>query len=313
MNVSPSSAPPSSSLQGFEGFEARDFDVNGTRIHARVSHGDGDGGRPALLLLHGFPQTHAIWHKIAPALINHYRVVCPDLRGYGDSAKPAGDADHANYSKRTMAADIVALMRALGHERFRLVGHDRGGRVAHRLALDHPGRVTKLCVIDISPTLTMYDKTDFAFAQAYFHWFFLTQPAPVPETMLAADAPKFLRMFLGGWGGGLSAYAPEALAEYQRCWAAPEGLHGSCEDYRASAGIDLAHDRASDAQGERVQCPMLVLWGERGVVARLFAPIGDWSAKCSASITGKHLPAGHFIPEEVPTLLLAELAPFLLS
>ncbi len=310
MNASASSSPLSSSVvAGFEGFEARDFDVNGTRIHARVSRGDGD--RPALLLLHGFPQTHAIWHKVAPALMKHYRVVCPDLRGYGDSAKPAGDTDHANYSKRTMAADMAALMRGLGHERFHLVGHDRGGRVAHRLALDHSDRVTKLCVIDISPTLTMYDQTDFAFAQAYFHWFFLTQPAPLPEIMLAADAPKFLRMFLGGWGGGLAAYAPEALVEYQRCWATLEGLHSSCEDYRASAGIDLVHDRASDACGERVRCPMLVLWGERGVVAKLFHPIDDWSAKCSASVKGKCLPAGHFIPEEAPTLLLAELVPFL--
>jgi len=161
MNPSP---PLLRIVPGFEDFEARDFDVNGTRIHARVARGDDD--RPALLLLHGFPQTHAIWHKVAPALVKRYRVVCPDLRGYGDSAKPAGDADHANYSKRTMAADMADLMRALGHDRFHLVGHDRGGRVAHRLALDHPDRVTKLCVIDISPTLTMYDRTDFAFAQA---------------------------------------------------------------------------------------------------------------------------------------------------
>lgn len=306
------SSPSSRVVPGFEDFEARDFDVNGTRIHARVS--GGYEGRTALLLLHGFPQTHAIWHKVAAALARRYRVVCPDLRGYGDSAKPAGDADHANYSKRTMAADMVEMMHALGHERFDLVGHDRGGRVAHRLAIDHPDRVARLCVIDISPTSTMYEKTDFAFAQAYFHWFFLTQPAPLPETMLAADAPAFLRVFLGGWGGGgLGAYAPEALAEYERCWATPEGLHGSCEDYRASAGIDLTHDRASDAAGARVQCPMLVLWGERGVVAKMFDPVNDWTAKCSAPVTGKRLPAGHFIPEEIPEHLLAELGPFLAS
>ncbi len=294
----------------FAGFERRDLQVDGTRIHLRASPATDD--RPALLLLHGFPQTHAIWHRVAPALAARFRVVCPDLRGYGDSAKPRGDADHANYSKRAMAGDMAAVMRVLGHERFAVVGHDRGGRVAHRLALDHADRVTKLCTIDISPTLTMYDATDFAFAQAYFHWFFLTQPSPLPETMLAADAPALLRTFLGGWGdAGLGFYAPDAIAEYERCWATPEGLHASCEDYRASAGIDLAQDRASDAAGDRVRCPMHVLWGETGVVARLFDPIADWRAKCGATVTGKALPAGHFIPEQVPALLLAELEAFL--
>jgi haloacetate dehalogenase len=296
---------------GFDAFDERDFEIDGITIHARVSR---DASLPPLLLLHGFPQTHVIWHHVAPRLAGRYRVVCPDLRGYGDSAKPQGLADHANYSKRAMAADLIGLMRALGHERFALVGHDRGGRVAHRLAVDHAEAVTKLCVIDIAPTLTMYDRTDFAFAQAYWHWFFLTQPAPLPETMLAADAPRLLRAFLGGWGGaGLSIYAPEALAEYQRCWATPAGLHASCEDYRASAGIDLDHDRASDAAGQRVRCPMLVLWGARGVVGRQFDPLATWRAKCDAQVKGMALEAGHFIPEEAPAPLLAALEPFLAS
>ncbi len=297
------------SFAGFERFDERDFDVAGMRIHARVG---GDPAAPPLLLLHGYPQTHVIWHKLAPRLVDRYHVVCPDLRGYGDSAKPPGTANHANYSKRAMAADMVGVMRALHHERFALVGHDRGGRVAHRLAVDHPGAVERLCVIDISPTLTMYDRTGFAFAQAYWHWFFLTQPSPLPETMLAASAPHLLRGFLGGLGsGGLAPFTPEALAEYERCWATPEGLHASCEDYRASAGIDLEHDRASDTAGVRVRCPTLVLWGERGVVGRLFTPIADWQAKCDAPVSGKSLPAGHFIPEEAPDAVLRELDSFL--
>ncbi len=296
-------------MPGFESFVERDFAVHGVTIHARVG---GDPARPPVLLLHGFPQTHVNWHRIAPRLAETHRVVCPDLRGYGDSSKPPGAPDHANYAKRAMAADLVAVMAALGHARFAVVGHDRGGRVAHRLALDHPAAVERLCVIDISPTLTMYDRTDFAFAQAYWHWFFLTQPAPLPETLLGGDAPRLLRTFLGGWGGGgLSIYAPEALAEYERCWATPDGIHAACEDYRAAAGIDLEHDRASDAAGERVRCPMLVLWGERGVVGRLFDPIADWQAKCTAPVTGRALSAGHFIPEEVPGLVLEALSPFL--
>jgi haloacetate dehalogenase len=296
-------------VPGFDAFDARTFDVDGTRIHARVGR---DASLPPLLLLHGFPQTHVNWHRLAPTLATRYRVVCPDLRGYGDSDKPDGGADHAAYAKRAMAADMVGVMRALGHQRFALVGHDRGGRVAHRLAVDHPAAVERLCVIDISPTLTMYDRTDFAFAQAYWHWFFLTQPAPLPETMLSGDAPRLLRTFLGGWGGaGLAAFDPAALAEYERCWATPNGLRGSCEDYRASAGIDLRDDRASDAAGDRVRCPMLVLWGARGVVGRLFDPIADWRAKCDATVTGKALEAGHFIPEEAPDAVLQELLPFL--
>lgn len=301
----------SMNIPGFESCEERDFEIDGIRIHARVGR---DATLPPLLLLHGFPQSHVIWHKLVPRLSTRWRVVCPDLRGYGDSSKPVGAPDHANYAKRAMAADLIGVMNALGHRRFALVGHDRGGRVAHRLAVDHPDAVTRLCVIDIAPTLTMYDRTDFAFAQAYWHWFFLTQPTPLPETMLACDTPKLLRTFLGGWGGGgLSAFIPETLAEYERTWATPEGLHASCEDYRASAGIDLVHDRASDAAGDRVRCPILALWGERGVVARLFDPIADWQAKCDAPVTGKALPAGHFIPEEVPDAVLAELEPFLAS
>jgi haloacetate dehalogenase len=282
----------------FEGFEQARFEVNGTHLNARFG---GDRRKPALLLLHGFPQTHVLWHRVATQLARDYFIVMPDLRGYGDSGQPPGLADHGNYSKRTMAQDLVALMTHLGAARFFLCGHDRGGRVAHRLALDHPQRVDKLCLIDIAPTLDMYNATDMAFARGYYHWFHLIQPAPLPETMIGADPKMYLHAKLGGWGsGGLAAFEPRALAEYERCFARPEAIHAACEDYRASAGIDLEHDRASRAAGQRVGCDMLVLWGERGLVGRLFKPLALWQAQCAGMVSGLALPAGHFIAEELP-------------
>lgn len=282
----------------FAGFEAARFDLGDIAIHARTG---GRADAPPLLLIHGFPQTHAMWHRIARRLAPHWRLVLPDLRGYGDSAKPPGAGDHANYSKRTMAADLVALMRRLGHERFAVAGHDRGGRVAHRMALDHPQAVARLCVIDIAPTFDMYAATDFAFAKAYYHWFHLIQPAPLPETMIGGCAPAYLRAKLGGWGsGGLAHLEPEALAEYERCFCRPEAIHAACEDYRAAASIDLEHDRASRDAGLRIACDLLVLWGERGVVHRLFDPLALWRAQCAGTVAGQAMPAGHFIPEELP-------------
>ena len=282
----------------FDGFDARHHDVNGVRLFARTG---GRADAPPLLLIHGFPQTHAMWHRVARLLAPHFRLVLPDLRGYGDSGKPPGDADHANYAKRTMAADLAALMRALGHERYAVAGHDRGGRVAHRLALDHPEAVSKLTVIDIAPTLDMYAATDMTFARAYYHWFFLIQPAPLPERLIGADARFYLHAKLGGWGsGGLGHLEPRALAEYERCFCTPEAIHGACEDYRASAGIDLEHDRAGRERGEKIACDLLVLWGERGVVQRLFDPLALWRAQCAGTVTGRAMAAGHFIPEELP-------------
>jgi haloacetate dehalogenase len=262
--------------------------------------------RPPLLLLHGFPQTHAIWHKVAPTLAQRYTLVMPDLRGYGDSDQPPTTPDHAPYSKRALAADVLALMRRLGHEQFFVCGHDRGGRVAHRLTLDAPDAVRKLMLLDISPTATMYAATDMAFACAYYHWFFLIQPAPLPETLIGAAPGFYLRNKLGGWGSdGLGCFDPLALAEYERCFT-PAAIHAMCEDYRAAATIDLEHDAAA----ERIACPTHVLWGERGVVNRLFAPIADWQAKCAARVTGRAVPGGHFIPEEVPELLAEEMLRF---
>jgi haloacetate dehalogenase len=290
-------------MNWFEDFETRQFDVNGTRIFARVSHGV-CGQRRALLLLHGFPQTHVMWNRVAHGLVNDFYLVMPDLRGYGDSAKPAGLADHSNYSKRSMAQDAVALMDALGIASFGVCGHDRGGRVAHRLALDHPQRVSQLCLIDIAPTLDMYAATDFEFAQAYYHWFHLIQPTPLPETMIGATpaaALAYLHHKLGGWGtAGMGHIEPAALAEYERCFSKPETIHAVCEDYRASAGIDLEHDRASRAQGHRIACDTLLLWGQRGVVNRLFKPLELWQAQCAGQVSGQAMAAGHFIPEELP-------------
>lgn len=292
----------------FEGFEAAAHAVNGTTICARTG---GTEGAPPLLLLHGFPQTHVLWHRVARQLAPHHRLVLPDLRGYGDSAKPRGDADHANYSKRVMAADLLALMRSLGHERFFVAGHDRGARVAHRLALDAPQAVARLALIDIAPTLDMYERTDLAFARAYYHWFHLIQPGPLPETMIGGNARFYLHWHLGGWGSqGLSHLEPEALAEYERCFCRPEAIHAACEDYRASAGIDLEHDRASRAAGQKVECDTLLLWGERGVIAKLFDPLALWQAQCAGTVSGRAVPAGHFIPEELPDETAAELRDF---
>lgn len=280
----------------FDSFEAKVHAVNGQRLYARTG---GKAGGPPLLLLHGFPQTHAIWHRVALALQDRFFLVMPDLRGYGDSSKPESDATHASYSKRAMATDMVALMQSLGHARFGLVGHDRGGRVAHRLALDHPQAVNRLCVIDIAPTLDMYNATDMRFASAYYHWFHLIQPAPLPERMIGGDPLFYLRWKLGGWGSkSLDYIEPEALAEYERCFVVPEHIHATCEDYRASAGIDLEHDRASRAAGERIACDTLVLWGQRGVVHRMFEPLALWQAQCAGTVSGEGLEAGHFVPEE---------------
>ncbi len=297
-------------MNWFEGFTSHRFEVNGVHLHARVPAA-ARGDKPALLLVHGFPQTHVLWHRVVQALQPHYWIVLPDLRGYGDSSQPAGLPDHANYSKRTMAQDLVDLMDQLGCPHFFLAGHDRGGRVAARLALDHPEKVDRLCVIDIAPTLDMYNATDMAFARAYYHWFHLIQPWPLPERMIGADAKTYLHAKLGGWGSqGLGYIEPQALAEYERCFCRSEAINGAGEDYRVSAGIDLEHDRSSRAQGQKIACDTLVLWGERGVVHRLFKPVELWQAQCSATVSGQLLPAGHFIPEEQPAQTAAALQAF---
>ena len=308
-------------MNWFEGFESRSFEVNGASINARFSHvTPGDTKRPTLLLLHGFPQSHVMWHRVARQLAQHFFLVMPDLRGYGDSSKTPGLPDHSNYSKHNMARDMVLVMDALGVDQFNVCGHDRGGRVAHRLALDHAARVQKLCVIDIAPTLDMYEGNSLnapymEFARAYYHWFHMLQPAPLPEIMMGANHPEtakaYLHAKLGGWGSaGLGYIEPEALLEYERSFCNAAALHTACEDYRASAGIDLQHDRESRERGDKLACDLLVLWGAKGVVNRLFDPMALWQAQCSGVVSGQAMQAGHFIPEELPEATAKALSKF---
>jgi haloacetate dehalogenase len=268
------------------------------------------GSGPPLLLLHGHPQTHAIWHRVAPRLAEHFTVVACDLRGYGESSKPQGAPDHANYSKRAMAADMVAVMQSLGFATFRVLAHDRGARVAHRLALDHPQAVERMALLDIAPTLAMYEQTSDTFARAYWHWFFLIQPAPLPERLIEADPAAYVRDVMGKRSAGLAPFDPRALAEYQRCLALPGAAHGICEDYRAAATIDLEHDRVDRDAGNRLALPLMVLWGEQGVVGRCFDPLKEWQ-RVAADVQGGALPCGHYIAEEAPDRLLERVLPFL--
>ena len=289
----------------FPDFESHWIEVNGVKIMTRK----GGSGRP-LLLLHGHPQTHAIWHRVAQQLSKSFTVVMTDLRGYGDSSKPQGSHDHLNYSKRVMALDQIEVMRHFGFAEFDVLAHDRGARVAHRLALDHPRAVKRLVMLDIAPTLAMYEKTSNQFARSYWHWFFLIQPAPMPERLIEADPAAYVRDVLGRRSAGLAPFDARALAEYVRCIELPGTAHGLCEDYRASAGIDLVHDQLDLDKKNFVQQPLLVLWGEQGVVHQCFEPLMEWS-KFSQNVQGKALPCGHYIPEEAPELLLQQVQLFL--
>ncbi|MBD8541976.1 alpha/beta hydrolase [Oxalobacteraceae sp. CFBP 8761] len=292
----------------FPNFRALQVEVNPTvTINAIVG-----GSGPPLLLLHGHPQTHAIWHRVAPRLAEHFTVVACDLRGYGDSSRPQGAPDHANYSKRAMAADMVAVMQSLGFATFRVLAHDRGARVAHRMAQDHPQAVERMALLDIAPTLAMYEQTSDTFARAYWHWFFLIQPAPLPERLIEADPAAYVRDVMGKRSAGLAPFDPRALAEYQRCLALPGAAHGICEDYRAAATIDLEHDRVDRDAGRRLALPLMVLWGEQGVVGRCFDPLAEWQ-RVAADVQGGALPCGHYIAEEAPDMLLERVLPFLVQ
>jgi haloacetate dehalogenase len=276
----------------------------GQEVTLRGRHG---GSGPPLLLLHGHPQSHAMWHRVAPALAEKFSVVMMDLRGYGDSDRPAS-SEHS-HSKRMMASDAIAVMQQLGFAQFDVLAHDRGARVAHRLALDHPQAVRRLMLLDIAPTLAMYEHTSDAFARAYWHWFFLIQPAPLPERLIEANPVAYLHDVIGRRHAGLAAFAPQALAEYERCIAIPGTAQAICEDYRASAGVDLEHDRADRAADRKLTQPLRVLWGEQGAVGRCFDVPALWG-EAAHNFSGRALPCGHYIAEEAPELLLPEIFNF---
>lgn len=279
--------------------------VNGLNIHCRIG---GEG--PPLLLLHGHPQTHVIWHKVADQLAENFTVVAADLRGYGDSDKPPASEASASYSKRIMARDQLLLMQSFGFAQFSVLAHDRGARVAHRLALDHPDAVSRMVLLDIAPTLAMYTQANEEFARAYWHWFFLIRPTPLPETLIEADPENYLRTVMGTRSAGMGPFTDDAFSEYLRCLKLPGAAIAICEDYRASAGLDLEHDQADIDAGNKLKCPLLALWGEKGTVGRCFSPLHEWQ-KVALNVEGNALASGHYIAEEIPELLLEYTLDFL--
>lgn len=287
----------------FQGFTSARLEVPGATINLRWG-----GKGPPVLLLHGYPETHVMWHKVAPSLAERFTVVCSDLRGYGNSSKPPDGDGHYGYSKRAMAADQVEVMRQLGFQRFQLVGHDRGARVAHRLCLDHGDSVERAALLDIIPTVEVFARTDKRLATYYYHWFFLIQPNELPERLIAGAVDHYLDSIFRSPGGTTNVFTPGAQAAYRRSMRDPATIHATCEDYRAGASIDLEHD-AADAD-QRIRCPLLVLWGELGVVGRLYDPLAIWRAK-AVDVQGRALPCGHFLPEEAPAETLAALTDFL--
>ncbi|HAY46844.1 MAG TPA: alpha/beta hydrolase [Gammaproteobacteria bacterium] len=284
-------------------------EFNNVRIKtsgAEINLVHGGSGTP-LLLLHGYPQTHVMWHKVAPRLAKTFHVVCPDLRGYGDSSKPPSKPDHSPYSKRAMAKDMVEVMASLGYSEFLVAGHDRGARVVHRMALDYPEKIKKACVMDIAPTHHMFKTTDQHFATGYYHWFFLIQPNGLPERMIGADPVYYLSEKLKQWSAPGVVFTEEAIAEYLRCFSKPETIHASCEDYRAAASIDLTHDE--EDLNKKVLCPLLTLWGAKGFINRTYDVLSVWN-EYAEQVEGKALDSGHYLPEEDPEAVYDELLRF---
>jgi haloacetate dehalogenase len=291
------------------------FFPNFTLEHVPVSGGGSirlrrGGSGPPLLMLHGNPQTHAMWHAVAPALAKRFTVVCPDLRGYGGSLKPEATADHAPYAKRAMAQDFVEVMQKLGHEKFMVASHDRGSRVAHRLAIDHPERVQRLAVLDIVPTIEHFERTDMRFALGYYHWFWFAQPHPFPEVLINAAPEAWFNAHTAREPKSAGFFHPDALADYMAAVRDPAMIRGMCEDYRAATGIDLVHDRESRTAGRKVQCPMLVLWGDKGKIQEWYEPLGIWRQYCASEVTGASLPTGHYLAEEAPQAVIEQFEAF---
>jgi haloacetate dehalogenase len=291
----------------FPGFETRRFTTSGAEIFARIG---GDG--PPLLMLHGYPQTHVMWHRIAPGLAEKYTLIICDLRGYGQSSVPADTPDHFSYSKRAMAQDFVEIADQLGHEKLLICSHDRGARLGYRLALDHPGRVERLIMLDIVPTHAMWRRLSRDLALKAFHWSFLAQPAPWPEEMIGRDVLGWMEHKLALWGGtgDLSIFAPEALAHYRSFFSEPERLHATCEDYRAGATYDLAADEADYDAGRKIQCPTAVFWGDKGIPSKTSGPLDIWREWC-VDVTGHAVASGHFLAEENPKATAAAIEQFL--
>ena len=286
-------------------FEYRRVDVAGVMINCAIA-----GSGPPVLLLHGYPENHVMWRHVAPALAEDHTVVLADLRGYGDSGKPVPDAAGEVYSKRSMAGDQLGLMRQLGFGSFQLVGHDRGARVSHRLALDHPEAVTKLAVLDIAPTRHVLHNVTRTMATAYYHWFFLPVRNGIPEHLIGADPGFWIRSIVGPLLGQGASIDAAAMEDYIRCFSDPGTIAGSCADYRAAASIDLVHDDETFAAGRKLECPVLVLWGAQGFVGREYEPLSVWR-EYAGDVRGEALPTGHFLPEEAPDLVTAALRDFL--
>ena len=288
----------------FKGFICEMIKGDGASLFVRRA---GPRNAPSIVLLHGYPQTSAMWHGVAPILARSYQVVCPDLRGYGQSDKPASDSLHQPYSKRAMANDIIAVMRRLGHKRFLVGAHDRGARVAHRMGLDHPNSVAAMTLLDIAPTREMYANTSTEFARSYWHWFFLTLPSPFPEKMIGADPEMFWKQKCFYQSKEKVPFVSEALTEYLDAFANPEMIHASCEDYRAAASIDIEHDNAD--LGKKLKMPILTLWAKHGVIETCFNGLNLWRLRAK-KVEGEALDATHYMAEEIPEEVAARMSNF---